>query len=334
MRKPARRTVWVGFVLIPVFCLVCTGTALGLPKSPIHPFFASAAGTSCMVGKSPDFPAYDPANRLIYVPNTFSSNVSVINGTCGIVGSIALPKGSNPIAAAYDPLDRDVYVTDNSVYDVYVIHNLSLVHTIHKYIFNGGTSAVAWDPSANLILCVSRYAIVGISGTTINGSTKIGNAYAGGMAFDAHANEILVAQTTTHDIVGVNASHPFTGNHLLIRGVNVRLPFAIAYDPVNGVDYVTDAKTDNVTVINGSSGSVLKSIHVGRGPTGLAFDPAKKEVFVANGGSNSISVIRGFAVVRTLAFALPNNYFYGVVYDSSTKLVYVTGLNYKVFIVS
>ncbi|HEV2175106.1 MAG TPA: YncE family protein [Nitrospira sp.] len=325
----------VGFVLVPVLILITSGTTRGVPSFPLHSSIAIAAGTNCTVGNSPQFPAYDPANRLIYVPNRLSSNVSVINGTCGSVGSVALPSGSRPWAAAYNPLNRDIYVTDASLSLVYVVHNLTLVHSLHKSAFSLGTSAIAWDPSAKLMLCATGWGnLVGISGTTINGSTNnIGGAFSYSMAYDSRANEILVVHPSAGNVTGVNASHPFSGPH-----VNVLIkhqPVVIASDPATGYDYVTDSLRSNVYVINGSGG-FLGVIKVGKGPGGVAVDPAKQEVFVANSGSHNISVIKGLVVVRTIALG-PSNYVWGFAYDSSTRLMYATGwigTSYKVFIVT
>lgn len=338
-RKSAQGGLWVGLVIISVLALVAPGAARSFPSISIHPAAPALAGTNCTVGFYPYFPAYDPSNHLIYVPNAYSSSISIINGTCGVVGSIALPKGSEPTYAAYDPANRDIYVTDgaqsSSSYanrNVFVIHNLTLVHTIHNSAFNGATFAIAWDPSANLMLCVSGHGLlVGISGTKINGSIHIGSGISEGMAYDSRTNEILITLHAYDNVTGVNASHPFLGAHLNIRVG--KGPWGIASDPVSGYDYVTDFQASSVTVINGSGG-VVGTIPVKGGPIGVAVDSAKNEIFVADDFANKISVIKGLSVVRTLSFAAPNNYFVGVVYDFNTKLVYVTGLNYKVFIVS
>src|SRR5208282_3568942 len=51
------------------------------------------------VGSDPAFPVYDSANGFVYVTNSGSGNVSVLNGT-----SLAawVPVGGNPVGAAYD----------------------------------------------------------------------------------------------------------------------------------------------------------------------------------------------------------------------------------------
>ena len=57
--------------------------------------------------------------------------------------------------------------------------------------------------------------------------------------------------------------------------------------------YVTNEGSDNVTVINRQSGDVVATIMVGRNPRGIATSQGREHprVYVANSGSNSISVI-------------------------------------------
>jgi YVTN family beta-propeller protein len=57
--------------------------------------------------------------------------------------------------------------------------------------------------------------------------------------------------------------------------------------------YVTNERSGNVSLINRQSGEVVGTILVGKNPRGVAVNPRKErlKVYVANSGSNSISVI-------------------------------------------
>ncbi len=68
-------------------------------------------------------------------------------------------------------------------------------------------------------------------------------------------------------------------------------PFGVAIDTSTGNVYVTNTGSNNVTVINGSSGANVANIPVGASPYGLAYDPSTGDVYVANGGSDTLSVI-------------------------------------------
>ena len=55
--------------------------------------------------------------------------------------------------------------------------------------------------------------------------------------------------------------------------------------------YVTNEKSDEVTVIDTDTDKVIATIKVGKRPRGVIVSPDGKFVYVANGNSNDISVI-------------------------------------------
>ena len=66
--------------------------------------------------------------------------------------------------------------------------------------------------------------------------------------------------------------------------------------------YVTNGKSDSVSVIDLRTFRVAATLTVGRGPTGVASSPTKNEIYVANTDSNNVSVIDAEknAVVATI----------------------------------
>ena len=57
--------------------------------------------------------------------------------------------------------------------------------------------------------------------------------------------------------------------------------------------YVTNAGSDSVSVINGSTNKLITNIQAGITPVSLDTNPVTNKVYVANYGDNSISVIDG-----------------------------------------
>src|SRR2546430_3320342 len=55
--------------------------------------------------------------------------------------------------------------------------------------------------------------------------------------------------------------------------------------------FVTNEKSDDVTVIDATTRTVIKTIAVGKRPRGVAVSPDGRRVFVANSNSDSVSVI-------------------------------------------
>ena len=79
------------------------------------------------------------------------------------------------------------------------------------------------------------------------------------------------------------------------RGGRVQ-PCALCYNPQDNKVYCANSGSDDVTVIDGASDSVVKTIAVGMDPCALTCNPAQNRIYVANYWSNSISVIRDSAL--------------------------------------
>jgi DNA-binding beta-propeller fold protein YncE len=103
-------------------------------------------------------------------------------------------------------------------------------------------------------------------------------------------------------------------------------PEGAAYDPQDGDLYVTNAGSDNVTVLSG--GVPIASPSVGGTPESAMFDPADGMVWVANRGGNSITLLNGTTVNGTISGSI----FFGpfaMAYNPVNNLVYVTDLDVK-----
>lgn len=80
----------------------------------------------------------------------------------------------------------------------------------------------------------------------------------------------------------------------LIEIGKVRSLGAVAVNPYTNTVYTTCFDSNVLTVIDGSSNqSVTEAIEVGKDPRGIGIDLASNRIFVANSGSNSISVVDG-----------------------------------------
>jgi len=72
-------------------------------------------------------------------------------------------------------------------------------------------------------------------------------------------------------------------------------------------------------VINGTT--VIATIPVGTWPVGVAYDPSNGYIYVADSGSNTVSVIDGTTVIATIPVGIEPA---GVAYDPSNGYIYVT----------
>ncbi|MEM0133652.1 MAG: YncE family protein [Thermoplasmatales archaeon] len=101
------------------------------------------------------------------------------------------------------------------------------------------------------------------------------------------------------------------------------LPVDVAFDSSNGYVYVANSGSNNVSVIKGSTNSVIDTIAVSSDPDGMAFDPSNGYLYVANSYSKNVSVIDGAtnSVIDTIAVSSDPE---GVAFDSSNGYVYAT----------
>ena len=121
-------------------------------------------------------------------------------------------------------------------------------------------------------------------------------------------------------LVGSATSSPVyeTGSVVATVGVQA-FPEGVGYNSGNGDIYVTNARSDSVSVISGTS--VVATIGVGTNPVGVAYDSGNGDIYVTNTNSGSVSVISGTSVVATVTVGASPE---GVGYDSGNGYVYVT----------
>jgi len=70
-------------------------------------------------------------------------------------------------------------------------------------------------------------------------------------------------------------------------------PTEVAYDPHVNEIFVSNFRSNTVSVISDTTNKITATINVGSYPHGVAFDSNKGEVFVANNVSGTISMLPG-----------------------------------------
>jgi YVTN family beta-propeller protein len=105
-------------------------------------------------------------------------------------------------------------------------------------------------------------------------------------------------------------------------GVGVA-PGSVAVNEGDDTVYVTNFFSNNVSVINGRTGTVAGTIPVGSGPSGVAVDQGDDTVYVTNFFSNNVSVINGRTGTVAGTITVGSNPI-GVAVDQVDDTVYVT----------
>ena len=99
-------------------------------------------------------------------------------------------------------------------------------------------------------------------------------------------------------------------------------PASVAVNPTTNRVYVTNQRSNTVSVIDGASNAVVVTIPVGAGPLFLDVNPTTNRVYVTNSFGNSVSVVDGASnsVIATIPVGRQPT---RVLVDSATNRIYV-----------
>lgn len=240
---------------------------------------------------SPNFPedvAVDPTNNTVYVANTDTDSVSVINGnTNAVVATIAV--GVSPTSVAVDPGTRTAYVAN------YSSDSVSVINTVTRAVV--ATVGVGIAPLALEVDTATHTVYVGnrlgsslsvIDGYTRKVSTVEIAASPESVAVDSGTHTVYVGTLGGAAVTVVDgATHAVS---TLAAGLS---PESVAVDPVTHTLYVANLElAGTMTVVNGATHAV--STHaVGKYPGDVAVDPVSRAVYVTNYGDNTVSIFDG-----------------------------------------
>jgi len=107
----------------------------------------------------------------------------------------------------------------------------------------------------------------------------------------------------------------------------VQGPEGVAVDSRTGMIYVADAGTNSISIINGTTQTLVANLSVGINPWGIAVDPYTNMVYVTNMGSSNVAIVNGLNgtnhVPSVAKLVHVGNSPKGVAVDGATDLVYV-----------
>src|ERR1051325_5582441 len=96
-------------------------------------------------------------------------------------------------------------------------------------------------------------------------------------------------QITLAAVAAISLTSSFTegrsGETLGLKATTMPDQICVAYA------YIPNSGSNNVSVIKGSTNTVVATVPVGQYPTGVAVTPQNTHVYVTNGLSNNVSVI-------------------------------------------
>ncbi len=260
---------------------------------------ATNATSSIVAGELPEFLDLNPATNRIYV--TGRDATTVVDGATN--ATITIPNLFPNAGTAVNPVTNKIYL--NCGESVTVIDGATNAATS---IPTGGgydPEGIAVNPVTNKIYVgsynlydssIDRFLLV-IDGST-NAVTTITRDFTGGFLVDPVTNKIYVSGDDHMSVIdGVTeiASPLNTGPDT----------YPMALNPVTNKVYAITFNDNNLTVIDGATGSI-GTVALGRGDSeyGIAVNPVTNKIYVDNADTGILTVVDG-ATNATTSVAVP-----------------------------
>ncbi len=251
---------------------------------------------SIAVGEGPDGLLFDPVDGYLFVANAGSDNLTVLNGTTdAFVGSVGV--GSAPGALALAPVQNEVLVADASgggAGNVSIVggRNLTVVATLAV---GADPDAVAYDALDGLVYVAdagsANLTVIRPASDTVTGSIALGpGAQPTALAADPGTGELFAALGGTAGKIDIFAPPNATFFAAVRVGDD---PDGLCYDPLNGYVYVSNAGSDNLSVLNATDRALVGTIPAGAEPGAIVLDAASANLTVANVGASQLEIVNG-----------------------------------------
>jgi len=244
------------------------------------------------VGSRPEYVEYFDNNNRIYVCNSGSDTVTVINGLDLTVES-TIEVGISPVAIGV--FGWHLYVSNEGSNSVSVIE--------------GNPDSPNFNTVIETILLPGAVGPIGIHDNEIT-------------------HKLYVANVGSNNVSVINADTNSFINNISLPGAS-ETGWLMVNDDTNYI-YVLNAGSNNISVINGSTDSVVETISVGDvtdWPESMAINQTTHRIYVSNTDDDSISVIEGDPLSTyfhtVIATIHPGWVPYGIAVNEVTNRIYV-----------
>jgi len=250
------------------------------------------------VGKKPLAITYNPNNNHVYVANTFSDTVSVIDTlrNNNIISNIAVGHfpGNSSSGIAYNSNNDNIHVANIGSDSVSEIDgSTNAVTSTIKQLFN--PAGIAYDPVNGYVYVANKESNTVSVIDTLGNNRVIATIPVGtspsAIIFDSDNGHVYVANTGSDNSRDTISVIDTSINRVIATIPVSNGPNGITLDSSSGKIYVSNTFSNNVSVIDDSKNKVITTIPVGINPYGIVYNPSNHHIYVANHSSNTISVI-------------------------------------------
>jgi YVTN family beta-propeller protein len=247
----------------------------------------SSVVTSIHVGKAPYDIAYDSLTGNLFVTNSATNNVSVIDGLTNKVVANLGYVGIRPTGVVYDNQSNEIYVANELSGNVTVL-NASSYAVVASLVTGYDPFSLLFDSKdyGIYVLFAEQFQIDVFNGSShaLEYGSTIGLTYNPAAAAIDPANNDLYVTFTGHADYQFVSIGPGGGNGLF------PLPFpgqGAAYDPATG--FMLIANGDAISMLEPIL--VKNTVTIDTGATSVVFDPLNNALYTSDTASNMVSVI-------------------------------------------
>jgi YVTN family beta-propeller protein len=282
--------------------------------------FAQNVTATVGVANSPVAVAVNPVTGNVYVVNSASDSVSVINGaTNAVIATVST--GTDPVALAVNPVSNMVYVVNNGSNNITVINGATNAASTITDPNAIGPTAVALNPATNTVYVANfesnNLTVINGAGNAVTATVGVGNNPTA-VAVNPATTLVYVANRSSNNVTVVNGA-----NNAVAATIGVgTTPVSLTVDTATNTVYAANNGSNNLTVISGASNGVVATVNTGTGPVAVTVNPVTDVVYVANSGSANVSVING-ATNTVAATVTTGNSPMAVAANPTTDQIYV-----------
>jgi YVTN family beta-propeller protein len=292
---------------------------------------------SIPVGIQPNAIAIDRATNKIYVANTNSNSVSVIDGDSSNPNVVkSIPVGIQPNAIAINPTTNKIYVANTGSNTVSVIDGKMDYAIIKNITVGKAPFAISIDEKTKKVYVANRDSN---TLSLIDGYSKTNNVLytipVGKAPIDIAIDDIATYNNPKNDksyIYVANADSETVSmidgkTNNVIRSIPLEfIPRSIAVDRQSDMLYINSLDLTAGGILEVRDNSVPehpKYVQVGNDPQHLAINPTTNKIYVANTGSDSVSVIDGKTKNVTNVIEVKGKQPSGIAINPTTNKIYV-----------
>lgn len=111
---------------------------------------------------------------------------------------------------------------------------------------------------------------------------------AASLSLDATAHRLYAVSLTTSEVAVIDTRTDRVERVLAVPGA--RGAIGVSHDPQTGRIFVAAQGSDNLVVLDGTSGAAIADTPIGAGALNVVFDPVKRLAYVSNRGAGTIAV--------------------------------------------